>query len=145
MLVQYSEELRLLRSQWRPEHSLQHLKQGLLYLLESTRQRAVSHVVLDLHHLPDISVSEQDWISLTWFPKMAALPLKQVAVVMPSHNLYNQMVVENILWIGQSLINFDIQFFSEAEEALMWITTESPLLPAFQRAWKQSYHAPVAI
>lgn len=145
MLVQYSEELQLLRAQWKPGYSLQHLKRGLLCLVDVARQRAVSHIVLDLHHLPDIDVLDQTWISLTWFPKIVALPLQQVALVIPPRDLYNHMVVENILWIERSQIDSDIQFFSETKEALLWITAESPLLPAFQCAWNLAYGQPITV
>jgi len=141
MLIQYTDELQLLRAQWRAGHSLHHFKQGLSRILELTETHAVTHVVLDLHDLPDIGIIEQAWISLTWFPKMANLPLQQVAMVMPPRSLYNQMVVESILWMGQALIHFDIQFFSEVEDALDWITGESPLLSALQLEW----HRPSAL
>ncbi|MBC6610279.1 hypothetical protein H8B15_05075 [Hymenobacter sp. BT507] len=135
MLIQYADELRLLRTQWKAGHSMQDFKQGLLRILEIAEQQAVTRVVLDLHDLPDIDIMEQAWISLTWLPKMASQPLQQVALVMPPRSLYNQMVVESILWMAQALIHFDIQFFSEAEDALEWVTGDSPLLPASQQEW----------
>ncbi|UOR04451.1 hypothetical protein MUN82_16075 [Hymenobacter aerilatus] len=144
MFIQYTDELRLLRAQWRPGHSLQHFRQGLSRILELTEKHAVTHLLLDLHDLPDISIMEQAWISLTWFPKMTDQSLQQVALVMPPRSLYNQMVVDSILWMGQALIRFDIQFFSETKDALDWVTGESSLLPAIQQEWNRPNTAPSA-
>ena len=144
MIIQCADEQQLLRTQWRAGHSIQHFKQGLSRVLELTEQHAVTRVVLDLHDLPDICIMEQAWISLTWFPKMAGQPLQQVALVMPPRSLYNQMVVESILWMGQALIHFDIQFFSEVEDALEWITGDSPLPSVLQQEWNCSSALPSA-
>ena len=110
MFIQCADELQLLRAQWRAGHPMHFFKQGLSRIVELTERHAVTRVVLDLYDLPDIGILEQAWISLTWFPKMAGQPLQQVALVMPPHGLYNQMVVDSVLWMGRHLFSLTFSF-----------------------------------
>ncbi|UPL47624.1 hypothetical protein [Hymenobacter sublimis] len=136
--VQYRSDVSLLRVQWRAPHQrMTRFQEGMnavVYLLELG---VVHTAILDLHYLPNISLDDQYWLATNWLPRISVPALQQVGVVLPSSNLYNQLVVESLIHISRHFMHYDIQFFGAAAEALDWsVGSQQPDLQlALESEW----------
>ncbi|GGG57280.1 hypothetical protein GCM10011378_36730 [Hymenobacter glacieicola] len=112
------------------------------YLLELG---VIHTAILDLHHLPNIGHDDQYWLATNWLPRISVPALQQVGVVLPSSNLYNQLVVESLIHVSQHFMHYDIQFFSAVAEALDWsVGSQQPdLQQALASEW--AAHVPGAV
>lgn len=121
--VQHDPALQLLRFQW-----LDPLNHRLRPALEHGRDLVVEHqprhVLVDFRGLPQLSIQDQLWMSVHWFPRIAAQPLERVALVYDAgaRHLHNQLATEAMLWVGRHLIRFQLQLFDSVPAALFWLT-----------------------
>lgn len=138
LCVQYDEPLNLVRVAWTAGSSMRHFQQAFTQLHDIMRQLAVGRIVLELNAMPDIPVYDQMWMSSNFMPGLLKLPLQQVVVVLSARRVYNQHVVEGVLSAAAMHIKFDVQFFTQADTAMAWLTDDSLRLPWLLREWAGS-------
>jgi hypothetical protein len=139
--AQYEPTLHLLRFQWHPTHpGLLHFRSSMNRVAQLVEQGTVHTVVLDLHQLPNLDLEQQFWLTTNWLPRVSVPAIRQIALVLPDGNMYNQMVVESLIRVSRHFIHYDIQFFANVESALDWALGDActPVLPRLQHDW---YHA----
>lgn len=121
-IAQYSPEVAFLRIQWRADTlSMVRFRASLnsvAYLLE---QGDIRDLIIDLHELPSISIEDQMWLITQWIPRVSVPALQQVGLVLPARDVYNQLVVESLIRMGQHFMHYDIQFFPHLPPALDWL------------------------
>ncbi|RSK43481.1 hypothetical protein [Hymenobacter perfusus] len=136
--AQFAPELGLLRFQWsaaptgRPR-----FQRSMSSVAQLVEQGDVAAVILDLHGLPSLGLDEQLWLAANWLSRVSVRAIEQVALVIPTDNMYNQMVVESLIRAGRHFIHYEIQFFSNAAGALDWLVGEQN--PAAQLALEQEW------
>jgi len=139
--IQYDEPLHLLRVEWAAGPDMRRLRPALEQLYQVAIRLQVTHGLLAMDALPDISAYDQIWLGSQWLPKTGRLPLKQAVIVLPSAKVYNQQAIETLMFLNRHHIKFDFQFFGQAAPALHWLTGDSPRLPGMLSEWAAAYGA----
>lgn len=144
LYVQHDGPLNLVRVAWAAGSSMRHFQQVFTQLRDIMQQLGVARIVLELNEMPDIPVYDQMWMSTHFMPGLLKLPLQVVVVVLSARRVYNQHVVEGVLAAAALRIKFDVQFFTQPEAAMAWLTDDSPRLPLLLREWAGSYGVPAS-
>lgn len=137
--IQYDEPLRLLRIEWAGGHDMRRLRPALEQLHQLAHRLQITHGLLALNNLPDISAYDQIWLGSQWLPKAEGLPLKQAIMVLDSKQVYNQQAIETLIGFGRPQPKFDFQFFRQATAGMHWLTGDSQHLPALLAEWEAAY------
>ncbi|RZL13577.1 MAG: hypothetical protein EOO62_07745, partial [Hymenobacter sp.] len=95
--IQYDEPLRFLRVEWAAGRDMRRLRAALEQLSQVAIRLQVTHGLLAVDTLPDISAYDQIWLGSQWLPKMAGLSLTQAVIVLSSGKVYNQQAIETLL------------------------------------------------
>lgn len=137
--AQFAPELGLLRFQWDATPTgLFRFQRSMSSVAQLVEQGDISAVLLDLHGLPSLGLDEQLWLAANWLGRVSVRAIERVALVIPTDNMYNQMVVESLIRVGRHFMRYEIQFFSNAAGALDWLVGEQS--PAAQLALEQEWH-----
>lgn len=136
--IQQDKLLNVLRVEWVGGKNMRNFRGAFDQLLRLTENFLVSRLVLDINTLPDVSVYDQLWLSTHFMPELVRLPLAQVVVVLPNERVYNHQVMESLLMDTYTFKRVDIQFFTQAEPAMQWITNNSPRLALLLAEWQQA-------
>lgn len=137
--IQYDASSQLLRIEWAGGPDMRRLRPALEQLRQLANEYVVTHGLLNISSLPDISAYDQIWLGAQWLPKIGKLALQQVVIVLASSQVYNQQAIETILMLNRVHIKFDMQFFTQPIPAMHWLTTESGRLPALLAEWEAAY------
>ncbi len=137
--VQHDEALHLLRVEWAGGRDMSRLRQALRQLQQLAIRLHITHVLLGLDSLPDISAYDQIWLGTHWLPRLQQMPLQQAVVVLSSKQVYNQHAIETMLMMSKINFNSDIQFFTQALAGMHWLTDGSARLPALLAEWVAAY------
>jgi hypothetical protein len=137
--IQYDEPLHLLRVEWAAGPDMRRLRSALEQLYQLATRLQVTHGVLIIDTLPDISAYDQIWLGSHWLPRTGRLALKQAVVVLPSAKVYNQQAIETLVALNRNQIGFDFQFFGQATAAMHWLTNESWRLPTLLAEWEGNF------
>jgi len=137
--IQYDEPLHLLRVEWAAGRDMRRLRPALEQLSQLAIRLQITHGLLAIDTLPDISAYDQIWLGSQWLPKTEQLALKQAVVVLSSGKVYNQQAIETLLMLNRNHVKFDFQFFSQSIAAMHWLTNESWRLPALLAEWEAAY------
>ncbi|MGI4741005.1 MAG: hypothetical protein ACRYG7_38040 [Janthinobacterium lividum] len=137
--IQYDEPLQLLRIEWVGGHDMRRLRPALEQLHQLAHRFRVTHALLALGNLPDISAYDQIWLGSQWLPKAERLHLKQAIVVLDSKQVYNQQAIETLMGFGRPQPKFDFQFFRQATTGMHWLTGDSPRLLDLLAEWEAAY------
>ena len=136
--AQFAPELGLLRFQWDADLTGRpRFQRSMSSVAQLVEQGEVTAVVLDLHGLPSLGLDEQLWLAANWLSRVSVRAIEQVALVIPTDNMYNQMVVESLIRAGRHFMHYEIQFFGNAAGALDWLVGEQD--PTAQRALEQEW------
>jgi hypothetical protein len=139
LLMQYSEPLGLLRTNWAAGRDMSQFR-GALTRAQAVAQRlGVRRCLLELDALPDISAYDQAWLANQWLPQTAQHALQQVVIVLSPRRIYNHQAVEDLLLVARPFIKFDVQFFSQPVAGLRWLTEYSPLVPELLKEWDAAF------
>ena len=137
--VQYDEALHLLRVEWAGDRDMSRLRQAFRQLQQLAIRLRITHALLALDSLPDISAYDQIWLGTHWLPRLQQLPLQQAVVVLSSKQVYNQHAIETMLMMSKISFNTDIQFFTQVLAGLHWLTDGSGRLPALLAEWAAAH------
>lgn len=137
--IQYDEPLHFLRVEWAAGRDMRRLRPALEQLSQLAIRLQVTHGLLAIDTLPDISAYDQIWLGSQWLPKSERLPLKQAVIVLSSGKVYNQQAIETLLTMNRNYVKVDFQFFSQSVAAMHWLTNESPRLPALLAEWDAAF------
>ena len=137
--IQYDEELRLMRIEWITTAEMRRLLPALDQLAQLAERMQVTHVLLALDSLPDLSAYDQIWIGTHWMPKVLKLPLQQAIIVLSPRQVYNQHAIETIIKLSRPFIKFDIHFFNQSTAGMHWLLEGSPNQEALLREWETAF------
>ena len=140
--IQYDETLHLLRTDWSGNKRMQQLRPGLTQIQDLARRLRITHALIELNGLPDISAYDQIWLATHWMPTVLRLPVQQVVIVLRADSVYNNHAIEAIINPLRPFIKFDIQFFSDPVQGLHWLTDSSPRIPSLLAEWTEAYYPP---
>lgn len=144
LTTQWAPSLNLLRWNWQAPLSAAGFRAAFNRLLLQSRQLRVTRWLADVSHAPVVGFEEQAWLSEAWLPDFAELPVRTVALVLPT-NLHNQLVVENVLSDGRRLMRAEIQFFSDVVSALDWLTnSDEQVAGQVEQEWQRIIRPTVA-
>lgn len=141
--LQFDEELSLLRIEWASGDDTRTLRGSATQLLQLAQELGSRHWLLNMNTFPDISVYDQVWLGANWMPGVVKLPLERVVLVNHRRRVHNQLAIDSLISMARPFIGFDIQFFSQAESGLQWLSDRSPRLPALLAEW-DAWHGPAA-
>lgn len=106
-------------------------QRSLQAVAQLAEQNTVAEGLIDLHGLPDLSISQQLWAATHWVPRVAVAAVQHVAIVIPRNGLYNQMAVEALHRAAQPFTKCEVQFFGTTASALDWLLSfQSPAAQA---------------
>ncbi|TVT41319.1 hypothetical protein FNT36_07640 [Hymenobacter setariae] len=137
--IQHDEPLHLLRVEWAAGRDMRRLRPALEQLSQVAIRLQITHGLLAIDTLPDISAYDQIWLGSQWLPKTERLALKQAVIVLSSGKIYNQQAIETLLTLNRNHVRFDFQFFSQSVSAMHWLTNESRRLPALLAEWDEAF------
>ena len=133
--LQFDEELSLLRIDWASGNDMRTFRASVGQLLVLSQQLQVCRMLLNMNTLPDISVYDQVWLGAHWMPGVVKLPLERVVLINHRRRVHNQLAIDSLISMVRPLIRFDIQFFSEADSGLQWLSDRSPRLLGILAEW----------
>jgi len=136
--LQHDEPLSLLRMAWAGGLGHADMRAPAGQLLDLARQLGVRSIVFDLNQLPNVSTTDEQWLCAHWVPVLARLPLERIVLVINYEQIHNQLVTEDMLAQLPPDTRLDVQYFSEADAALDWLSDGSPRLPALLAEWAGS-------
>jgi len=137
LILQEDAALRLLRVRWNGGRNAQLFRQAANQLVEHAQQRGTLRMLLELDDQPDVPVFDQLWLSTTLLPRALRLPVRQLVVILSGQRIYNRHVLESLLNQFQTQIRADIQFFTQADPALDWLTGSPAAVAELQAEWAQ--------
>ncbi|MDU0370995.1 hypothetical protein ACFPAF_11365 [Hymenobacter endophyticus] len=138
LATQWVPNLHLLRWDWQEPLSAAGFRAAFNRLLLQSQQLRVTHWLVDVSHAPVVGFEEQAWLSELWLPDFAELPVRTIALVLPT-NLHNQLVVESVLADGRRLVRAEVQFFSDVVSALDWLTESDEQAAAqMEQEWQRT-------
>ena len=140
--IQHDMGLRLLRVEWAAGRNMGRLRPALEHLRQLAQRLRITHLLLALDSLPDISPYDQIWLGAEWLPGVVQLRLRQVVLVLASERVYNQHAIETIVETDGPAKGFNLQFFTQVTPALHWLTDDSPRLPALLAEWAAHFGPP---
>ena len=142
--VQHDAGRRLLRFQWL-DPANHYLRPALEHGRDLVVTHQPTHVLMDFHGLPPVSLADELWASVHWLPRIAAQPLQSVALVLRSEHLHNQLVIEATLWACRHLVRFELQVFEHVPAALDWLLQgDDAAARHLQAEWEAGVAAPRA-
>jgi hypothetical protein len=135
--AQFFANTSLLRFQWNTTQTgRQSFRKGMESVAQVIEQYKVRQTLVDMNGLPSLTLDDQFWVASTWLPRVAKGAVERVALVLPTRNMYNQLVVEGMVRTGRHFMPYDIQFFSNTGEAADWlIGDQPPMLAALHSEW----------
>ena len=133
--LQFDEELSLLRIEWASGNDMRTFRASAEQLLVLSQQLQVFRILLNMNTLPDISVYDQVWLGAHWMPGIVRLPLERVVLINHRRRVHNQLAIDSLISMARPFIRFDIQFFSEADSGLQWLSDRSPRLLGLLAEW----------
>jgi glutathione S-transferase len=109
-------------------------------------QKKIQQVIVDMNDLPSLGLDDQFWLATSWLPRMTQCVVQRVALVLPTQNMYNQLVVESLIRTGRHFMPYDIQFFSSTAEAAEWLLGDQPpMLAALHSEWPYATNTSTAL
>ncbi len=136
--IQHDEQLDIMRIEWIAGKKMNRFREALGQVLKLAKEIQMTRFLLDISSLSDIPVFDQLWLSTHFMPVLLELPLRRVVVVIGSNNIYNQHVVEELLMAVRPLIRFDVQYFTQADGGMYWLTDNTSGLRALLAEWEQN-------
>lgn len=97
--------------------------------LHALTQHHGSRWLGDLRKLKPIQQSDQDWITLDWFPRVLAAGLRRMALVVAISGLA-MMNFRDILSRIPGTSGLDVAYFATVEEARAWLKEPSTHTPS---------------
>lgn len=140
LFIQEDAELQLLRARWAGSRNASAFRDAASGLVGLAQQHGTRRLLLELSEQPDLPVYDQLWLSTTLLPRIAQLPVTQLVIILASQRVYNRHVLESLLMQHQARIKADVQFFTQPEAALDWLTDNSPRVPALLAEWAREVH-----
>ncbi|NML65697.1 hypothetical protein HHL22_10820 [Hymenobacter sp. RP-2-7] len=140
LFIQEDAELQLLRVRWAGSRNAPAFRTAASGLVDLMQQHGTRRLLLELSEQPDLPVYDQLWLSTTLLPRIAQLPVTQLVIILASQRVYNRHVLESLLMQYQARIKADVQFFTQDEAALDWLTDNSPRVPALLAEWARETH-----
>ena len=137
--IQYTEAERLLRVEWVATADMRRLRTALGQLQQLAERLHITHVLVGLTNLPDISPYDQIWLGTHWLPKVFKLTLQQAILVLHPTQVYNQHAIETLIKISRPFIKFDIHFFSQSAAGMHWLLENSPHQAAVLDEWETAF------
>ena len=68
-------------------------------------------------------------------PGIIKLPLERVVLINHRRRVHNQLAIDSLISLVRPFIRFDIQFFSEVDSGLQWLSDRSPRLIGILAEW----------
>lgn len=125
--AQFAPEYALLRFQWHPTNTaFPRFQLSMNAVAQLIEQGGIRTVVLDLHGLPPLGLGDQLWLATQWLSRVSVPAVERVALVLPTNSVYNNMVVESLLYAGRAFIRYEVQFFGSVAGALDWMLEHAP-------------------
>ncbi|TVT37763.1 hypothetical protein FNT36_21575 [Hymenobacter setariae] len=140
--LQHDPSFKVLRLEWVALSNPQLLRTSAQQLLALLRQLEVRHLLLDMNSLPDLQLTDQEWLGTHWMPGLVALDLERLVLVIDSHRVHNQLAVDALHDLVHPAIRFSSHYFADVASALDWLTDGSERLPALAAEWDARYPVP---
>ncbi len=122
IIIQYSEEKKLLERHWKPNSyqlNDEQFKKEMLHVLEAVKKHAVLSVLGDTKNFLYVILPEmQIWLDEHVYSQLGKYGVQKMAFV-NSEDFYAQLSVEQS--IGESTKNYQVQYFEGEEAAKNWL------------------------
>jgi len=140
--VQHDVPRRLMRFQWL-DRANPVVRPALVHGRELVVVHQPTHALVDFTGMPPLSTQDELWMSVHWLPRVARQSLQQVALVLRSGHLHNQMAIEALFWFGRHLTRFQFQVFDDVPPALDWLVAgDRAAAQRLQAEWDAARPAP---
>ncbi len=133
-----------MRMEWVGGSDMRRLRPALEQLQKLAEHLRIRIGILDLGDLPDISAYDQIWLGTHWMPKLWAMPLKHMSIVIPASQVYNQQSIELLLHMARPFSKHGVQFFRSAPTAMAWLLEYEPRLPELLAEWESDSSLPLS-
>jgi hypothetical protein len=96
-------------------------KAGMEQLLEFFQQQGASKLLLDLKQTAPFSKDLEVWLIQSWYPRMIAAGLKNLALVLPQNALARLHLDKAVA--KKPLPNLETELFEKLAPAIKWLST----------------------
>lgn len=116
-LVRHEQAHNLLYIEWQPLVSAAPAREMLLNLLSVIDARHSSRWLVNLHGMPALSLSDQQWLEHHYLPQLAKLPLQYMALILTSYRQHQDLLDVTSHFPPP----FEVQVFDDSVTALEWL------------------------
>lgn len=119
--VQWDNEIKAVIMTWKKFVVGEPFRLGLNKGLELIIKQKAHKWLADLRKMKTLSIDDQNWSSLDWFPRAAKGGIRKMAIVIPESALAN-MGLKNIMSKVED-IDIETSYFPEISEAKAWLNS----------------------
>ena len=116
-LVRHEQAHNLLYIEWQPLVSATPAREMLQSLLSGIDAQRSSGWLVNLHGMPALSLSDQQWLEHHYLPQLARLPLRHMALILTSHRQHQDLLDITTHFPPP----FEVQVFDDSATALEWL------------------------
>ena len=125
-LVRHEPARNLLYIEWQPLVSCAPAREMLQQLLTVIDTRHSTRWLVNLHGMPALSLSDQQWLEQHYLPQLTQLPLQHMALILTSPRHH-----EDLLDITARFPPpFEVQVFDDVATGLEWLHYAADMAPA---------------
>lgn len=118
--IEYLLEEQAIYCSWQGEVGAEQFQQVMKHKLMLMKSLSTASCLLDICHMQAINYDNQQWLLETWMPAISGLPVRKIAIIQ-SLDVYNGMVVEDLLRHSPENPGCEVQLFADYEACLAWI------------------------
>ncbi|GAA4313993.1 STAS/SEC14 domain-containing protein [Nibribacter koreensis] len=126
--LSWRQEDNLLTAKWCGVVYSREFQQIAQTLLDKTQEHKLYKWYLHLEEMQEIESQDESWLFTEWLEAFLSLPIQKLALI-PSQYLDNHMSIEQLIKVAQTMKPLDVQFFTEEQEALLWLNEKSVIDP----------------
>lgn len=118
--IKYLMEEQAIYCSWQGEIGAETFQKVMKHQLLLLKTLSAGSFLLDIRHMEAMSYDNQQWLLDTWMPEFARLSVSKIAIIQ-SFDVYNGMVVEDLLRNSPQNPDCEVQLFADFEASLAWI------------------------
>ena len=126
--MSWREEDSILSAKWCGAVFSREFQQIAQALLDKTQEHKLYKWFLHLEEMQEIDTQDESWLFTDWLEVFLSLPIQKLALI-PSQHLDNHMSIEQLIKVAQTMKPLDVQYFTEEQEALLWLGEKSAIDP----------------
>ncbi|MDQ3290020.1 MAG: hypothetical protein M3Q05_01900 [Bacteroidota bacterium] len=122
ILIDWDEDYDIIYLEWHYYPGSEKYRESLEWALSLARRKNIKYGIANVKQITHPEPDDLAWLIDSWFPELLALPIKKIAVVLPT-DAFEELVAVYLNKLNISVLPFDIEFFDQPYQAYSWVKT----------------------